>query len=91
MANATKPKIVSSNQGISSEIDQSRLATTRQAWLRRTVAICAYVLLIAAGLIVCWEFFENTARPHVVIALSGAFLAIAGAYLLRTELGTGGV
>jgi hypothetical protein len=55
------------------------------------VAICAYVLLIAAGLIVCWEFFENTARPHVVIALSGAFLAIAGAYLLRTELGTGGV
>jgi hypothetical protein len=54
--------------------------------MHRVLKLVVYVLTIAAGASLFWSFFENTARPHVIVATAGGFLVVAGAYMLWTEL-----
>ena len=56
----------------------------------RALAVLAYTRMIVAGAGLCWLYYENTARPAVVVAMAAAFLVIFGAYMLWSELGPSG-
>lgn len=54
--------------------------------MRRTLIAVAYILIAVAGAYLCVGYFENSARPHTILALMGAFVCLVGIYLLWIEV-----
>jgi hypothetical protein len=53
--------------------------------MRRMLIAGLYVLIVIAGAGLFAEFFENSAHPHTLIALTGGFLFLVGVYMLWIE------